>query len=153
MKLAAITAIFLLLTTFSAIAEMYKYIDENGQVVYTQFLPEAGVETETIRGPAPPPSTAKTSQQNLIDNLVTQAETREDKREAEKKAKQEEARNEQLKQNCKAARSNLEYLQRQAQGQDKRMLVGKDGKPMKMSDAQRQQQIKKAKEIIERDCK
>jgi len=153
MKLAAITAIFLLLTSFSAIAEMYKYIDENGQVVYTQFRPEAGVETETIRGPAPPPSTAKASQQSLIENLVKQEETRQDSRAAQKKAKQEETRNEQLKQNCKAARANLEYLQRQSQGQDKRMLVDKDGKAMKMSNTQRQQQIKKAKEIIDRDCK
>lgn len=152
MKLAATTAILLLLTSFTAIAEMYKYIDENGQVVYTQFRPEAGVETETITGPAAPPSSAKASQQNLIDNLVKQAETRQDTRAAERKAKQQATRDEQLKQNCQAARSNLEYLQRQAQGQDKRTLVDKDGKTMKMSDAQRQKQIKKAKEIIERDC-
>jgi hypothetical protein len=149
MKLAAFTAIFLLLTSFGATAEMYKYIDENGQVVYTQFRPGPGVEAETIRGPAPPPSSAKATRQELIDDLVNQAETREDRKAAEIEAEQEKTRNNQLKQNCEAARKNLEYLQ----GQDKRTLVDSDGKAIKMSDAQRQQQIKKAREIVEQDCK
>jgi len=149
MKLAAFTAIFLLLTSLSAIAEMYKYIDENGQVVYTQFRPDPGVQAETIRGPAPPPSTAKDSQHKLIDSLVKQAETRENRKVAQKKAAQEKTREKQLKQNCDAARKNLEYLQ----GQDKRTLVDSDGKAMKMSDSQRQEQIRKAREIVERDCK
>lgn len=149
MKLAAFTAIFLLLSSFGAIAEMYKYIDENGQVVYTQFRPDPGVVAETIRGPAPPPSSAKATRQELIDNLVNQAETREDRKAAQKKAEQEKTRDNQLKQNCEAARKNLKYLQ----GQDKRTLVDNDGKAITMSDSQRQQQIKKAREIVERDCK
>ena len=149
MKQAAITAIFLLLASAGAMAEMYKYTDENGQVVYTQFLPEPGVEAETIRGPAPPPSSAKDTRQNLIDDLVQEAEARQDRKIAGEKAKQQQTRNNQLKQNCEAARKNLKYLQ----NRDEHILVDKEGKVMDMSEEQRQQQIEKAKDIIKRDCK
>ena len=137
----------------SVFAEMYKYIDENGQVVYTQFRPDPSLNAEAIKGPAPPPSTAKGDHDNLIENLVKQAENREDQKAASKKAEIEKAEEERKKKNCEAARKNLEYLQGQETGLDKRLLVDKDGKPVKMSAEDRQNQINEAKEVIEQDCK
>jgi hypothetical protein len=142
----------LILISLPTMADMYRYVDENGQVVYTQFRPGAEVNAATIQGPPSPPSTAKHSREALIENLTLQAESREDKKEAAReaeKARQEKEREEQLKQNCETAKKNLEYLQ----AQDRRKLVDKDGNSLSMSNTERVQRIKKAREVMQRDCK
>ena len=146
-----ITAVSILIT-LPAMAAMYRYVDENGQVVYTQFRPGPGVKAETIQGPPPPPSTAKASQEALLENLQQQAESREDQKEAaeeEKKAEKAKTLQQRLKKNCEIAKKNLKYLQ----AQDNRKLVDKDGNDLAITDAQRAQRIQKAREVMQRDCK
>jgi 16S rRNA A1518/A1519 N6-dimethyltransferase RsmA/KsgA/DIM1 with predicted DNA glycosylase/AP lyase activity len=139
----------LTLVATSVLAEMYRYIDENGQVVYSQFRPGPDVETQSVKEPPPPPSTAKERQQELLDNLQKQAEIKEDKKEAADKTEKEKTKEDQLKKNCEAAKKNLEYLQ----ARDNRILLDKDGNKLSLSDAQRLQRIQKAKEVMQRDCK
>jgi hypothetical protein len=101
----------LLAWQITASAEIYRYVDENGEVVYSQTPPPDGNAT-TIT-PAPGPSAAEAAAAR--ERLRRQLEERFDRRSAEdraaEEAEQEAARAEQRKQNCRAARTNLTTLQ------------------------------------------
>ena len=139
----------LILGSTPLFAEMYRYVDENGQVVYSQFRPNAATETSTVKAPPPPPSTAGQSRQQLIDSLQQGADSRQDKKDADKKAAADAAEQERQRKNCEAAKKNLANFT----ASDNRKLVDRDGNEMQMSDYQRKQQIKRAKEAVARDCK
>ncbi len=143
----------LMLVSLPVLATMYRYVDESGQVVYTQFCPAPGVEAHTVEAPPPPPSTAKDSQQELLDNLQKNADAREDKKEAEEeteKTEKKQADQERMKRNCEAARKNLKILENRGN----RKLLDKDGNVLDLSNEQQmQQRLQRAREVIQRDCK
>ena len=139
------------LTVFSTslFAEMYRYVDENGQVVYSQFRPNAEIETSTVKAPPPPPSSAEQSRQQLIDSLQKNEDAKQDQQDAEKTAAKEAAEKERQHKNCEAAKKNLEAYS----SDPDRVIVDKDGNEIQLSDYQRKQEIKRAKKAIARDCK
>ena len=139
----------LILGSSPVFAEMYRYVDENGQVVYSQFRPGTETETSTVKAPPPPPSTAGQSRQQLIDSLQQGEDARQDKKEADKKAATAAAEKERQRKNCAAAKKNLANFT----ASDNRKLVDRDGNEIQMSAYQRKQQIERAKEAIARDCK
>ena len=142
-------AISLIIFSSPLFAEMYRYVDENGQVVYSQFRPDAEIETSTVKAPPPPPSSAEQSRQQLIDSLQKREDAKLDQKEAGEKAVAQAAEKERQRKNCEAAKQNL-----QAYSADPdRVILDKDGSEMQLSDYKRKQEIKRAKEAIARDCK
>jgi len=79
-------ALSMMLAASPLFAEMYRYVDEDGQVVYSQFKPHPGVEASTVKAPPPPPSTADQSRQQLIDSLQKREDIKLDKKTAEQEA-------------------------------------------------------------------
>ncbi len=142
-------AVVLLLGTSPLFAEMYRYLDEDGQVVYSQFRPNTETEAATVKEPPPPPSTAQQSRQQLIDSLQKNEESRLDNKSAHQKAVADAAEKERQRKNCEAARKNLKAY---TADKEKR-IVDPKGNEMQVSDHKRAQEIKRAQEAIARDCK
>lgn len=132
-----------------AVAQMYRYVDENGQVTYSQFRPPEGTSSTTVRPPPPPPSTAADSRKALVDSLQKREETKQDQQETKKKQEEKLTEEKRLKQNCEAARKNLANLT----AADNRQMVDKDGKALEISKFKRKQMIDQAKAVMKRDCK
>lgn len=146
-KIIALT-IILMTSAAPLFAEMYRYIDDSGQVVYSQFKPKPDVDASTVKAPPPPPSTAEKSRQDLVDSLQKSVDSKQDAKDAEKIAAKEDAEAERKRKNCDAARKNLELFT----ATDNRKIIGKDGEELSLSDAKRKQQIQKAQDVIAKDC-
>ena len=94
----------------SAIAGMYRWVDDQGNVVYSQQPPPDNRESKTIAPPPPPAEPSENSMERsreLNEKLDAMAEerakTREKKLKAEAERKEREAR-------CNSARKNLKIL-------------------------------------------
>ncbi len=132
----------------TAQAEMYRYKDESNQTVYSQFKPAGSDSFTRVQPPPPPPSTAADSRQELIDTLGREQDAQQD---AEKQAEEDEKtrqESERKQKNCEAARNNLTVLQNNSGYQ----RIMKDGKEVKFDDRQRQAEIRKAQEMIQKNC-
>ncbi len=141
---ALLVVLLLLAAPLQAIT--YKWVDENGTVVYSQSRPPAGVPYETIDTgrPRPPASTPRPKTRSSFLEQV----------EKEKAAKKKEGiiQSEMEKgaavrrKNCEAARKNL-----QTYTAHKRILQ-KDGSVVRLDDNERQKKIEEAKEAIKEFC-
>lgn len=146
-KIQVLAFSFLLTMTSQLYAEMYRYLDENGQVVYSQFKPKPDVETSTVKAPPPPSSTAGESRQELIDSLQKREDAQQAKKEAEKKQATQAETQQRKDKNCAAARKNLEALLAES-GE----IMDKDGNEIQLSAKQRKQEIEKARNVIQNEC-
>ena len=105
----ALLIILLLTAPLSLAGGIYKWIDENGQVQYTQ-TPPPNIPAERMKGAPPPaddPEAVRGDLQRQLDALDEQRAQR-DEAFAEQKQKEETARIK--KQNCETARKNLAKL-------------------------------------------
>lgn len=140
--------LLLMMLVFSgnAAAAMYKWVDEDGNVHYTQTPPPADVrQAETIK-PPPDVNTDKArkdleQEQELVDKIREQRlETKEEERLAQKEREQKEA-------NCKMARDRLaSYTQPRVR------YTGEDGNRYYFTEEERQEQIQKSKDMIDEFC-
>lgn len=131
-----------LLLTLPATAELNKWIDEYGNVIYSDMPPPAAVKAETLHS-SPPPA----------EPVAPKAAVSDDKAEAAKQAPSRaavEAENRRIAQaNCAAAQQNLRTLQ-----SGMRMAeVNEAGEMVYLDDAQRGQRIEKANQDIAEWCK
>ncbi len=98
------------LLALPAAAEIYRWVDENGTVVYSQTPPPDGRRTTTVAPPPPPaedPAVARKRLEEQIRRLEQSAEARR-KAEAKKAKTREEAARREAR--CRQARRNLEIL-------------------------------------------
>ena len=147
-KIQVLAFSILLTMTSQLFAEMYRYIDENGQVVYSQFKPKPDVETSTVKAPPPPPSTAGQSRQELIDSMQKREDAKQAKKEADRQQALETETRQRQQKNCESAKNNLEALMAQ-----KGKIVDKEGNEIQLSDKQREQEIEKARNIMKNECR
>lgn len=140
----------LLLLSLPVMAAMYKYVDADGQVVYSQFPPPGEVETDVVQPPPPPPSSAAASRKQLIDSLVENAEKRQEaaKTDAQPEKAARDA-DEVRKQNCLAARKNLENLT----ANDQRRLVNEKGNEISLDETRRARLVRQAQQRIQKECR
>lgn len=128
-------------------ARIYKWVDKDGVVQYTQTPPPAGVSAKEIKPPPPPPDAAaaakKLQQQQAEFNQARQENIKEEK---------EQQKDEQLaaekKQKCEQARVRLNSLQRPRVN-----VVGKDGERRRMTEEEREAGLAKAREMVDKLCK
>jgi len=137
--------------SFAASAEMYRWVDAQGKVHYSDSPPPAGaksskaISTPPPAAPASPGAAPKTWQEKEMDfrqRQSTQAE-------AQAKKAKEEAEAKQKKENCEAARKNLQTLE---SGQ-RVATTNEQGEREYMDDAARQKAINDARKAVDSWCK
>jgi hypothetical protein len=140
-----ITSLLFCLIMVSANAATYKWLDENGNVVYSQQPPEEG-PYETIKTKrSPPASTGSTPAPSTSFTTEVKQETEE--RELDSKVQQEAAKSEQMRaDNCKAARNNLETYTVY------RRIKNDQGEIIRLDDNERAKRIQEAKDAIKEFC-
>jgi hypothetical protein len=129
-----------------AAAAMYKWVDENGQVQYTQTPPPGGIEATEIQ---PPPEPA--DQEGTIQREETLEKGLDERREAREKAAtetaDEAAYQKEKAQRCEAARHRLDQAQYPLTN-----FVDPDGTQRRATEEERQAQIKQAEEQVKKFC-
>ena len=136
-KLCVVTGLSLFLST-GLQAGTYKWTDEQGNVHYGQ-RPPPGKQYEKVKIEKPPRSSGTT--QAPASNTATESDK------ASKTVEAEVARNAEIrKQNCKAAKNNLQLYQ------VKRYIKGEDGKTRRVDKEERESKIKQQKGYIREFC-
>jgi flagellar biosynthesis GTPase FlhF len=133
-------------------ADIYKWIDDSGEVHYTQTPPPGGIATENIQGAPPPAESAQINdaeQQKLQQQLDAYEERRAEQQKQQSTENQRREVAEIDKENCSAAQANLANLQ---QGGVKRYLTPA-GEVIRLTEEDRQQRISEAQEQVEKYCK
>jgi len=121
-------------------AKVYRWVDENGKVVFSQTPPPESIQGEEITVDAPPPATApkeekseaaaeKTAEKNPPGNPALDAELR--------------------KKYCETGKKNLELLENSGPEMG---FVTEDNTLMKFSPEEKAVKIKEAKAVIKAYC-
>ena len=129
--------------------KIYKWVDQNGAIQYTQFPPPAGNEVLEVRN-APPPADDPAAERARIQQETEALDERmEERKEAAAKAEQR-AKNRKIRQeNCAIARKNLAELE---QGGIKRYRLS-DGTVLRLTEEDRQKRIADTEAEIAENCK
>lgn len=94
-----------------ATAEVYKWRDAEGNMVYSQTAPPAGTPSETLT-PVPPPNKASEAARKQLDALKKRLDDqRKQRNEAARKAEQEEKKQAARRENCARVRASLTELE------------------------------------------
>jgi hypothetical protein len=140
-----ITSLFLsLIMVVSAPADSYKWLDENGNVVYSQQPPDEG-PYEKIKTTKPSPASSRSTPQS--SSFATEVKQEAEERELDSKVQQEAAKSEQIRaENCKAAKHNLETYTVY------RRIKNDQGEIIRLDDNERAKRIQEAKDAIKEFC-
>lgn len=143
---------FLLLLSFNASGEMYRWVDAQGSVHYTDEPPPAGAKSsKTFTPPAASPAAgvepakSKSWQEKEIEFQKRKA----DKAESEEKKAKEEADARAKKDNCEQSRKRLQALE---SGQ-RFVNTNEKGEREVMEDAARQKALADARKAVADWCK
>jgi hypothetical protein len=129
-----------------AAAAVYKWVDENGQVQYTQTPPPGGVQATEIKPPPEPadPDSYMKQEEALEKSLEERRAARES---AAKEAAEEADFEKQKAQRCEAAKHRL------AQAEYPRTnFIEPDGTQRRATEEERQQQIQDAQAQVKEFC-
>lgn len=142
----------------TASAEVYKWIDAEGRVYFSDRPPQAGAETVpmpgTQAGPAGAPANASadapsdTPEERLEKQrklLHAFEEERRQKRDTQEQERQDQA---ERQQNCVLARDNLQSLEQASSV----YRLGPDGERIFLDEAQREQSLAGARAAVEQWC-
>ncbi len=130
----------------AAQAGMYKYVDEDGNVTYSQTPPPSG-EYEYIRTPRrstrPPSSAAAKKREAWRKQIEAGAQAREE----DAKVQAEVAKAQELRRkNCEIARKNVEIYTVY------RYITDKDGNTVRLDDEERLRRLEEAKQQVKDFC-
>jgi hypothetical protein len=129
--------------------KIYKWVDQNGAIQYTQFPPPSGIEVLEVRKAPPPADDPVAERARLQQETEALDERMEERNEAAAKAEQR-AKNRKIRQeNCTIARKNLAELQ---QGGIKRYRLP-DGSVLRLTEEDRQKRIAATEAEIAENCK
>ena len=127
-------------------AAVYKWVDEDGHVVYSQTAPP-NTENEVIKPPAPPPKGSQNATGSLQDYQQAQDDKIEDDAIKQQKANEDKLQMDARKKVCEAARHNLKVLN----GRPNKMIL-KEGQVVKLSAEEREAGKTKAQKDIAEFC-
>ena len=135
-------------TAWAAGVKIYKWVDDNGSVIYSQTPPPKGTEAKKIKAPPPAPVDPIEAMNTLRKRAEAFGKRRDDRLENEQK--DTEASDQAKKQGdmCSKLRKNLSDMQSSAQIQVK----DEDGKIRIIGEEDRQQRIKSTKGRIQKEC-
>lgn len=146
LRLVCLTFILSLFATVT-FAEIYKWVDENGQTHYSQLAPR-DVAATVIKTP-PPPAIDSNAAQQQVDELIQQQETEAQIRLEQQNQQKIEAENLANKErNCNIAQKQLQ----QYQNNPGRRTIDADGNVSRITEEERQQKIQEAQENVTKYC-
>ena len=135
--------ILLLALAAAAPAKLYKWVDENGNVTYSQKKPP-NRKTEEVKLIGVP-SVSSDEARERLNQINEKADTvRKDREFKENYASESAERDDRLKQNCETARQNLRVLENASRVQ------GADGQYL--DDAQREARLAQTRREIQDNC-
>ncbi|MDF1588721.1 MAG: DUF4124 domain-containing protein [Gammaproteobacteria bacterium] len=140
--------LYLMLAIFSTntVADVYKWVDENGQTHYSQQAP-AQQKAELLK--TPPPPAFNPEDQQRVDQLIKQQQ--QDRKARIKQQQQQQQAAEQLaikQQNCTTAKNNLQ----QYQDNPGRRVADAEGNVTRLKEEDRQQRIQEFQQQVQQYC-
>ena len=128
-------------------ARMYKWVDDEGNVQYTQHPPPKGTQGEEmkVRGAGPSPDEAERNLEALRERAGASQKDREFQAEYTDYMRE---RDERIKQNCEIARQNLRVLETASRVQDR----DASGMAYFLDDAARQAKIEETRRQVADYC-
>lgn len=127
-------------------AKLYKWVDEDGNVTYSQIKPpDREAETVRLRSATLREDGANEKLESLTDKAN---EASKDREFAENEATAQMERRERLKKNCEIARENMRILKTNSRVQDK----DADGNPYFLDEAAIEAKIEATQRQIEANC-
>ena len=145
---ALAVALGLMFTSAPALATMYKWVDKNGRVVYSDQPPPADIKSEIVKPPPPPvnPNAAKELADKELDVKLRDKKRAEEAQAADKLRTDAESR----RVNCVQARGQLQALQAANQGYYR---YNEAGERVALDDAARRVAIEQQQQIVRENCK
>ncbi len=146
LRLVCLTFMLSLFAT-AAFAEIYKWVDENGQTHYSQQAPR-DIAATVIKTPPPPvidPDIAQQQVDELIQQQGSEDQMRLDQQNHQKIAAEKLANQEK---NCKIAQQQLQ----QYQNNPGRRIMDADGNVTRLTEEDRQQKIQESQENVTKYC-
>jgi len=146
LRLVCLTFILSLFAT-ATFAEIYKWVDENGQTHYSQQAPK-DIDATVIKTPLPPAIDPNAAQQQ-VDELINQQESEEQLRLEQQNQQKIDAKNiGKQEENCKIAQQRLlEY-----QNNPGRRIIDADGNVTRLTEEERQQKIQESQNNVTKYC-
>ncbi len=138
----------LLIGVTAVSADVYKWVDQQGETHYSQSPPPRNQKAELIKAP-PPPAINPADAQLEVDELIAQQVEDRKARQEQQAVVQEVAEQEAIRrQNCQTAKHNLQ----QYQDNLGRRYVNDDGNVTRIKEEVRQQKIKDQQNNIQEFC-
>ena len=143
----ALLLAMLLATSAPLASDIYKWVDSDGRVHYTQ-MPPTNRPAERMKGAAPPANNPEA----VRGDLQRQVEAFDERRAQRDEAFAEEKHKEEVasirKQNCETARKNLANLRRGGNN----AYMTPEGEVVRLTDDERAKRIEDAKQGIKDNC-
>jgi len=140
-------ALFTVMLSFSVSAEIFKWVDENGQTHYSQTPPASG-QAVTVDVPPPPPIDPEQARDE-IETLIEQQQEAEKTEQLEQQKREEEAQQQAFRdENCRIAQENLTTYQ----NNPGRRVVDAEGNVTRMVEEDRQQKMQEFQQQIDEFC-
>jgi hypothetical protein len=127
---------------------IYKWVDDNGEVHYTQVPPQ-NREYETLKQASAPADDPDRIRSGLKEQVDAMDKAQEERKEEVKDAEQWSNIQKRRRENCEIAKKNLANLH---QGGNKAFMTP-DGEVIRLTDDERQRRIDEANKQIEENCK
>ncbi|MGA8862292.1 MAG: DUF4124 domain-containing protein [Gallionella sp.] len=149
--MSKVLLILLMIASANAVAEVNKWIDDQGRVHYSDQPPPPDVQAKTLGSPsaASASGVAGTGEPTFVEQEAALKRTQQADQAAAAQAAQKQAAADALKANCNSAQQNLRNLQSGVRISD----VNASGERYFLDDSQRQQRIDKAQQDISNYCK
>ncbi len=144
--------ILLALASTNAFAEINKWVDDQGQVHYSDQPPPSDAQSKTLRTTDEnPDSTSGGTAENktFVEREAELKKEKAEKQSAADKSAQKQAAEDTLKANCLSAQENLRSLQSGA----RIMQIDDKGERSYLNDTQLQQRIENAQQNVSKYCK
>jgi hypothetical protein len=130
---------------FHAHAAVYKWVDKDGMTHYSQEPPPPGVKGKTMT--PPPEVNSDEADQRLKKEEKTLQQYQKQRQKQSKEQQEQQQKTQEQNQACAHARLRLKSFQRPRVN-----FVDKDGTRRRATEEQRQRELKKAQDYIDKNC-
>lgn len=140
-------ALSTLACTQLAHADIYKWVDEQGQVHYSQQPPQDR-PAEQMKTPAPPTIAPGAAREQIDELIESQQAAEQEKLKQQQQAEFEQEQQRIRQQNCEKAKHNLQ----QYRDNPGRRFRDAEGNVARLSEEQRQQRIEESQQRVDEYC-
>jgi molecular chaperone GrpE (heat shock protein) len=138
-----------LIMPLAAIAQMFKWTDEQGKVHYSDKPPAGKTEVKKVAPAALPATDPATARQALAEREMEARKKQKETKEAADKAEKAKAESEERKENCSRAKADLESIESGLN----RFTVDAKGERVALEGAVREQELARARKSVDSWCK